>query len=139
MPEMPRGTRLDSTLALLRDPYGFIARRSRRFQSEVFETRLLLRETICMTGPRAAELFYDEERFMRRGATPGRIQDTLFGRGGVQGLDGTAHRHRKHWTCTAPTTTPGRGTRRRSSGLSGSASGTAARTTSSPREGVTTP
>lgn len=95
MPEIPRDTSLDSTLALLRDPYEFIAKRCRRYGSDLFETRLLLRPTICMTGPEAAELFYDEHRFTRRGATPGRIQATLFGRGGVQGLDGEAHRHRK--------------------------------------------
>src|SRR5690606_9284406 len=42
-----------------------------------------------------AELFYDQDRFSRRGAAPGRVQKTLFGRGGVQGLDDEAHRHRK--------------------------------------------
>jgi fatty-acid peroxygenase len=42
-----------------------------------------------------AELFYDPDRFMRQGAAPGRVQKTLFGRGGVQGLDGRAHRNRK--------------------------------------------
>lgn len=55
----------------------------------------MLRKAICMTGPEAAELFYDTSRFMRRGATPGRIQKTLFGQGGVQSLDGDAHRRRK--------------------------------------------
>lgn len=43
----------------------------------------------------AAELFCDESRFVRRGATPGRIQRTLLGRGGVKGLDDEPHRHRK--------------------------------------------
>jgi fatty-acid peroxygenase len=46
-------------------------------------------------GKEAAELFYDPQRFMRRGALPGRIEKTLFGQGGVQGLDDEAHRHRK--------------------------------------------
>src|SRR3546814_7462105 len=48
-----------------------------------------------MTGPEAAELFYRQDLFARRGAAPGRIQKTLLGQGGVQGLDGEAHRHRK--------------------------------------------
>ena len=48
-----------------------------------------------MTGPEAAELFYDEDRFSRGGAAPGWLKKTLFGKGGVQGLDGEAHRHRK--------------------------------------------
>ncbi|MEJ7013799.1 cytochrome P450 [Sinorhizobium meliloti] len=48
-----------------------------------------------MTGPEAARLFYDPDRFVRHGAMPGAIQKTLLGVGGVQGLDDEAHRHRK--------------------------------------------
>tara|TARA_B100001123_G_scaffold441607_3_gene583174 strand:- start:1085 stop:2191 length:1107 start_codon:yes stop_codon:yes gene_type:complete len=48
-----------------------------------------------MTGPEMAELFYQQELFTRKKAAPGRIKKTLFGQGGVQGLDGEAHRHRK--------------------------------------------
>lgn len=95
VPRMPRDEDFDSTLALLRDPYGLISKRCRHHGTDLFETRLLLRRTICMTGPEAAELFYDQDRFSRRGAAPGRVQKTLFGRGGVQGLDDEAHRHRK--------------------------------------------
>jgi fatty-acid peroxygenase len=86
---------VESTLALKRDPYGFISERCRRLESDVFRTRLLLRETLCMTGRDAATLFYDESRFVRTGAAPMALQKTLFGRGGVQALDGAAHRHRK--------------------------------------------
>lgn len=85
----------ESTLALKRDPYGFISKRCRRLDADVFRTRLLLRRTICMTGREAATLFYDESRFVRNGAAPLALQKTLFGRGGVQGLDGAAHRERK--------------------------------------------
>lgn len=95
VPRMPRDEDFDSTLALLRDPYGLISKRCRHYGTDLFEPRLLLRRTICMTGPETAELFYDQERFVRRGAAPGRVQKTLFGRGGVQGLDDEAHRHRK--------------------------------------------
>jgi fatty-acid peroxygenase len=94
MTRIPRDS-LDSTIALIRDPYGFISKRSRHYQSDLFETRLMLRKTICLTGPESAELFYDPSRFVRRDASPGRIQKTLFGQGGVQGLDDEAHRHRK--------------------------------------------
>lgn len=48
-----------------------------------------------MVGEKEAELFYDNTRFSRKDATPGRIQKTLFGEGGVQGLDGAEHHHRK--------------------------------------------
>jgi fatty-acid peroxygenase len=92
---IPRDRSPDSTLALLRDPYRFIARRCRRYRSDVFQTRILLRGTICMSGQEAARVFYNPGYFMREGAAPGRIQKTLFGRGGVQALDGEEHRHRK--------------------------------------------
>jgi len=95
LPEIPRDDSLDATLAMARDPYGFIARRCRRLGTDLFQARILLRTTICMTGPDAARLFYDPRRFVRQGAPPGRIQKTLFGRGGVQELDGEAHRRRK--------------------------------------------
>src|SRR5699024_2162503 len=42
-----------------------------------------------------AELFYDNTRFRRTDAAPARVEKTLFGQGGVQGLDGEAHQHRK--------------------------------------------
>src|SRR3546814_13725949 len=44
---------------------------------------------------RSVRLFYDQSRFTRHGAMIGRIQKTLLGKGGVQGLDNEAHRHRK--------------------------------------------
>lgn len=48
-----------------------------------------------MTGSGAAELFYDDERFQRAGAAPEPLLKTLFGVGGVHGLDDGAHRRRK--------------------------------------------
>lgn len=95
MPEIPRERALDSTLALLADPYRFVSRRCRAHGADLFETRLLLRPTVCMTGPEAAALFYDTTRFERAGAMPGAVRKTLLGQGGVQGLDDEAHRHRK--------------------------------------------
>lgn len=93
--DIPRDPLPESTLALLADPYGLIQRRCRELGADLFETRLLLQRTICMTGPEAARLFYDPSHFQREGAAPVRLKATLFGRGGVQGLDGGAHRHRK--------------------------------------------
>lgn len=95
MPAIPRDRWPDSTLALLADPYRFVAGRCRRFGTDLFQARLMLRPTVCMTGPAAAKLFYDEARFARAGVAPGWLRKTLFGTGGVQGLDGEAHRHRK--------------------------------------------
>ncbi|QRM35266.1 cytochrome P450 [Microvirga sp. VF16] len=95
MHRIPRDNSFDSTLALLREPYDFVSERRRRFGSDVFQARLLLRKTICMTGPEAAKLFYDPRRFIRHGAMPEPIRKTLLGQGGVQGLDDQEHRHRK--------------------------------------------
>jgi fatty-acid peroxygenase len=93
---MPRDKSPDSSIALLLDPYRFISKRCRRYRSDVFEARLLLQKTLCMTGPETAQLFYDPDRFMRQGAAPGRVQKTLFGRGASRrwtaGRTGTASR-----------------------------------------------
>ncbi|MBV6623013.1 MAG: cytochrome P450 [Rivularia sp. (in: Bacteria)] len=95
MPQIPRDKNLDSTLALLSEGYNFISKRCQRYDSDIFITRLLLQENICMRGEEAAKIFYDTNRFIRKGATPKRAQKTLLGEGGVQGLDGDEHRQRK--------------------------------------------
>lgn len=92
---LPRERVPDCTLALVRDPYRFIGPRCAKHGTDAFEARILLRRTVCMSGPAAAELIYDETRFTRAGAMPGRIKKTLLGYGGVQGLDGAEHAHRK--------------------------------------------
>lgn len=94
MSNVPR-LRGDQTLALAREGYEFIGRRARRLQSDVFQGRLLGQRVTFLSGRDAAELFYDEERFRRAGETPWLVQKTLFGSGGVQTLDGDAHRQRK--------------------------------------------
>lgn len=85
----------ESSLAFLADPYRFIGTRARQLGSDVFSTRLMGRRTICLTGSEAARLFYDTTRLQRAGAMPRRVVRTLLGEGGVQGLDGEAHRARK--------------------------------------------
>ncbi|MEV4658004.1 cytochrome P450 [Micromonospora sp. NPDC049301] len=95
MATMPADRSPDSTLAFLRAGYRFIGERCDRYGSDLFQTRILLARTICLRGRPAAVLFYDNERFQRREAMPLRVQRTLTGRGGVQGLDGPEHRDRK--------------------------------------------
>ncbi len=85
----------DDTLTLKLDGYAFIGHRCRELGTDVFETRILLQRTVCMLGADAARCFYDGERIQRDGAAPMRVQATLFGRGGVQSLDGAAHHVRK--------------------------------------------
>ncbi|MEO9595826.1 cytochrome P450 [Rhodopirellula bahusiensis] len=95
MSHIPREPAFDSTVALMRAPYRFIAKRCRRYDSDVFEVRLLLQRTLCMSGPDASQLFYDADRFERKKAMPTAIVKTLLGKGAVHGLDGIEHRHRK--------------------------------------------
>lgn len=96
MPEIPHAPGFDHTLSLLRDPYRFVSAMCDAMGSDVFQTRLLLTPTICLRGAEAAALFYGSSHLiMRRGAALRRIEKTLVGKGGVQGLDDEAHRHRK--------------------------------------------
>lgn len=92
---IPHEEGMDHTLSLVREGYQYILNRRRSFHSDIFETRLLGKKVICLGGKEAAELFYDNDKFQRKNAAPNRIVQTLFGEGGVQGLDGEAHRHRK--------------------------------------------
>lgn len=95
MARIPRHGRGDQTLKMLSQGYEFITRGCERLGTDVFETSLLFEPTICMRGEAAAELFSDEQRFTREGAAPTRLKRTLFGDGGVQGMDGETHRERK--------------------------------------------
>lgn len=95
MQQFPRDHSPDSTLALLREGYTFISRRCERLGSDVFVTRLLGEQAVCMRGAEAARMFYDGEHFTRRGAMPKSVVKLLQDEGSVQQLDGAAHRHRK--------------------------------------------
>lgn len=94
MAELPQDRLPDSTISFVRDGYEFISNRCRRYRSDVFQTRLMSRPVICMRGAEAARMFYSD-RFQRQGAMPAVVRKTLFGDGGVQGLDGETHHHRK--------------------------------------------
>ncbi len=95
MSNMPHDSWPDSTIPFLYEGNRFINNRCNKFNSSVFTARLLFRPTICMRGREEAALFYDKSKFARKGAAPKRLQRTLIGRGGVQGLDGAAHQSRK--------------------------------------------
>ena len=95
MPEIPQLRNLDSSLALIRDPYLFISSRAQELGTDLFATRLLAQPAICLTGSEAARLVNDQEHFVRKDAMPKVVAIPLLGQGGVQGLDGEEHRHRK--------------------------------------------
>lgn len=92
---MPKEEGMEQGLSILREGYLYIPNRTHSLQNEIFETRLLGQKAYCMTGQEAAELFYDNDKFIRSGVSPKRVQKTLVGEGGVQSLDGEEHRHRK--------------------------------------------
>ncbi len=95
MTSIPREKLPDSTLVLLREGYRFIPNRVRKHGSDIFRTRLMLRDVICVHGADAAEMFYTEGNFTRVGAMPPTTNRLLQDKGSVQSLDGRAHRHRK--------------------------------------------
>lgn len=95
MPQIPKISGFDNTLSLAREGNTFISKRCEQYRTDIFQTRLMLKNVVCLRGEEAAKVFYDTNLFKRQGAAPKRAQKTLFGQGGVQGLDGQAHRHRK--------------------------------------------
>jgi fatty-acid peroxygenase len=84
MQDIPGQTLFDSSLALLREGYQFIANRCQRYHSPVFASRLLLRRTLCMRGEMAAKLFYEQQTFIRSKTAP-KALGSLFGIDRAQG------------------------------------------------------
>lgn len=102
--KIPKDKSLDNTLDLLEEGYLFIKNRVDLYNSNIFETHLLGEKVICISGEEATKIFYDSELFKRNGATPKRIQKTLFGVNAIQTMDDEAHLHRKQlfMSLTAP-------------------------------------
>jgi len=65
---LARESGFDHTFDAVREGYMFLPNRRKSFRSDVFDTRILGRRAVCLGGKDAAELFYDEERFIRSGA-----------------------------------------------------------------------
>jgi fatty-acid peroxygenase len=96
MAGIPRDRSFDGTRALLfSEGYEFISNRCRRFESDLFATRIMLRKAICMQGAEAAEQFYHPGRFTRRGALPLFALTLIQDLGSVMVLDGEDHLRRK--------------------------------------------
>lgn len=101
----------DSTIPLLHEGYPFVSSRCDELGTDLFTTRIALQRATIMRGAAAAELFYSSGHFTRRGAVPLTVQHLLQDEGSVQGLEGTAHRHRKQafLDVMAPDTMPALG------------------------------
>ncbi len=98
--DVPTRTRLDRSLALLREGYGF-TRRRRRWgdgptpSDRAVELRLLGQRAVLVGGAEAVRWFYDGASFRRRDAIPRPLANTLFGKGAIHTHDGAAHSKRK--------------------------------------------
>jgi hypothetical protein len=79
MTAIPREKSLDSTLAFLADGYTFISKKCGQLQSDVFETRLMLRKVICALGEDASAMFYHPGRFTRKGGAAADHSDAVAG------------------------------------------------------------
>ncbi|MFZ0390163.1 MAG: cytochrome P450 [Calditrichia bacterium] len=95
MSQFPKDQSPDSTISLLREGYTFTLKRFAGLESDVFETRLMLRKVICTRGEEAARMFYHPDRFTRKKAMPPTALLLLQDKGSVQQLSGAAHRKRK--------------------------------------------
>lgn len=81
---------LGETLAFLRDPFAFFARRGRD-HGPVFRTRILGRPVAVLAGPEGVTSFLDADNITREGAHPAQVK-ALFGGINMNMLDGDAHR-----------------------------------------------
>ena len=95
MPALPRHRAFDNTFRMLADPYRFVSTLCAELDSDVFETRIMLRRAVCAVGDEAARVFYHPGRFTRRGALPITALTLLQDKGSALTLDAEAHRHRK--------------------------------------------
>jgi fatty-acid peroxygenase len=95
MTTIPEEKTLDSSIKLMAEGFEFIPNRRDRFHSKIFKTRVMLKSAVCISGKEAAALFYDSDKFMRKGVLPKRVKTTLLGKNGIHGLDDEEHRHRK--------------------------------------------
>ncbi len=95
MSDIPRSRPFDMTLPFLSTGYTFISDQCRELDTDAFETRLMLRKTLCILGEDGARMFFHPDRFTRKGAIPPTAMLLLQDRNSVQSLSGSAHRHRK--------------------------------------------
>jgi fatty-acid peroxygenase len=93
--QVPRDKGIDRTLSIFKDGYEFIQKRTQKHHLDVYETKVLGQKVALLSGEAGVKLFYDNEKMKRNGAMPPHILNTLFGKGGVQTLDGKSHEHRK--------------------------------------------
>jgi cytochrome P450 len=90
---------LGETLTFIRNGFGFVEERARRY-GPIFRTRILGRDTAIIVGPDASGEFINTRHVQREGAMLPHIQE-LFGGRALPVLDGEEHSERKHFVLAA--------------------------------------
>ncbi len=90
---------IGETLDFLKDSYGFTAVRVAKY-GPVFQTSLLGRRRVVISGPEACARWVDESIIQRADSMPGPVRD-VFGGASLPLLDGHAHRARKRLVSSA--------------------------------------
>jgi len=90
---------LGESLALQRNPFGFLEERQRR-HGNVFKTNILGRKVVFLAGLQGAEAFYDGDNVTRSDAHPFPLVD-LFGGVNMEMYDGPRHVALKAMALTA--------------------------------------
>lgn len=75
--------------------YHLLEELRKEANAPVVKAKIFNKEAIVIYGKEAAQIFYDPRNFKRKGAMPKLVLKTLFGKDGVQTLDGAQHHHRK--------------------------------------------
>ncbi len=78
-----------------RQGYRMLEELRKEAKAPVVKAKLVNKEAIVIYGEKAAKQFYNPKNFKRKGAMPKLVLKTLFGKEGVQTLDGAEHHHRK--------------------------------------------
>ncbi|MDG5473637.1 cytochrome P450 [Jeotgalibacillus sp. ET6] len=92
---IPRAKGIDNSLSLIKEGFHFLPNQRKEVESDIFKTRILGQKAICIAGEEAAEVFYNNDLFKRKGAMPKPLKLSLFGEGSLHGLDGEPHKNRK--------------------------------------------
>ena len=95
MKEIPTDQSIESTLNFNSEGYNFISNRCEQLNTDVFLTKLLLKDVICLRGEEAAKLFYNNDVIKREGAVPEPTKSAFLGKEAPHGLDDETHKHRK--------------------------------------------
>ncbi|MBS7563900.1 cytochrome P450 [Mucilaginibacter sp. Bleaf8] len=95
MKKIPSENVLSALYGLFQDGFNFIAKRRKKYHSDIFQIPLPGFKVICFGGEDAARTFYDPDKFMRKGAVPPPVQKTLTGKNAIHTTDGEVHHNRK--------------------------------------------